>query len=155
MKTIKKILFISSAIVLLAVGCNKPADQRGQTTNPAQTQPNYDKQVFTEPPMTPGQGDPDTIGVGQKVVGSSVKELGEIYFVSKETTGLSLLKMAHKLETKSYEGIGEMVIAIDDIKADSKHFWEFFVNGKSSNVGASSYKLQNKDEVLWKLSEIK
>jgi hypothetical protein len=74
-------------------------------------------------------------------------------FVQGETA-IQLLKNGHTVDVKEYPGIGEMVLAIGGIKADSQHFWEFFVNGKSSNVGASSYVLKNGDKIEWKLSTI-
>ncbi len=68
---------------------------------------------------------------------------------------LTLLKAGHKTETKSYKGIGELVTSIDGVKADSKHFWSFYVNGKQSQTGASSYTTKSGDKITWKLEEIK
>ena len=66
----------------------------------------------------------------------------------------SLLKTTHQVQTKEYAGIGEFVESIDGIKPDSNHFWAFYVNGKSFDVGASSYKPQNGDKIEWKLVKI-
>lgn len=68
---------------------------------------------------------------------------------------LALLKEKHKVETKSYKGLGELVISIDGVKADSKHFWSFNVNGKEASVGAGSYTTKNGDKITWKLEVIK
>lgn len=68
---------------------------------------------------------------------------------------LDLLKRSHKVQTKTYEGIGELVTSIDDVSADSKHFWSFYVNGQQSQVGASNYMAKATDTIAWKLEEIK
>lgn len=68
---------------------------------------------------------------------------------------LQLLKQSHRVETKNYEGIGELVTSIDDTAADSKHFWSFYVNGQQSQVGAGTYVTKSGDNIVWKLEEIK
>jgi uncharacterized protein YxeA len=67
---------------------------------------------------------------------------------------LELLKASHKVETKTYEGMGELVTSIDGVTPDSKHFWAFYVNGQQSQVGASSYTTKATDNIEWKLEEI-
>src|SRR5215204_1880063 len=52
---------------------------------------------------------------------------------------LELLKSKYKVETKEYSGMGEMVTSINDVKPDSKHFWGFYINGESAQVGADAY----------------
>lgn len=88
----------------------------------------------------------------QKVDGSSLNK--SFYSITAGETAILLLKSDHSVQTTEYPGLGEMVQSIDGVSADSKHFWEFFVNGKSSNVGASSYVLKDSDAVEWKLSVI-
>ena len=90
--------------------------------------------------------------VGEVVFGSDLAEQPSD-FISGQTA-LDLLKFKHKVVINTYSGIGEFVVSIDGMKPDSKHFWEFFVNGKSSNVGASSYVLKEGDKIEWKLSAI-
>lgn len=68
---------------------------------------------------------------------------------------LALLKASHKTETKSYKGLGELVTSIDGVKADSKHFWSFYVNGKQAQVGAGAYTTKSGDKLTWKLEVIK
>lgn len=70
-------------------------------------------------------------------------------------TALELLKDSHEIKTETYEGFGELVTSIDGVSADSKHFWAFYVNGKESQVGASTYKAKSTDKITWKLEEIK
>lgn len=54
-------------------------------------------------------------------------------------TALATLKASHKVETKTYTGLGEYVVSIDGVAGDATHYWSFNVNGKSSDVGAGSY----------------
>lgn len=68
---------------------------------------------------------------------------------------LELLKQTHKVETKTYKGIGELVTSIDGVSPDSKHFWAFYVNGQQSQVGAGAYTAKGTDTVIWKLEEVK
>lgn len=68
---------------------------------------------------------------------------------------LSLLKEKYKVETKTYKGLGELVVSIDGVKPDSKHFWAFYVNGKQSQTGAGAYTTKAGDKIAWKLEEIK
>jgi hypothetical protein len=69
-------------------------------------------------------------------------------------TALELLKASHKVETKTYEGIGELVTSIDGVAPDSKHFWALYVNDAQSQVGASQYVTKATDTITWKLEEI-
>lgn len=68
---------------------------------------------------------------------------------------LALLKASHATETKSYKGLGELVTSIDGVKADSKHFWSFYLNGEQAQVGAGSYTTKSGDKITWKLEAIK
>ncbi|HEX5797674.1 MAG TPA: DUF4430 domain-containing protein [Candidatus Saccharimonadales bacterium] len=68
---------------------------------------------------------------------------------------LELLKQKYKVETENYEGLGELVTSIEGVKPDKKHFWAFYVNGKQSQVGASTYKTKDNDKITWKLEEIR
>jgi len=67
---------------------------------------------------------------------------------------LSLLKTNYNVETKSYEGLGELVTNINGVVPDSKHFWAFYVNEKQSQVGASQYETKSSDVLTWKLEKI-
>lgn len=77
------------------------------------------------------------------------------YKGSEGKNALELLKQAHTIETKSYEGLGELVTAIDGKAAASNQFWAFYINGQQSQVGASAYITKNGDTIVWKLEEIK
>jgi len=156
----KKIILLSAAIFLLAAGCNKAQPQTG---NQPISQSSFAKatedksanqqivQATTTKPSSDVMGAP-VITVTQTVEGSNLNKLSDV--IPAGENAVDLLKADHQIDTKLYNGIGEMVLSIDGIKPDSKHYWEFFVNGKSSNVGPSSYVLKNGDKIEWKLSLI-
>lgn len=66
---------------------------------------------------------------------------------------LDLLKGKYTVETQSFSG-GEFVSSINGIKPDANHFWAFYINGQSSNVGAGSYVTNDGDVIDWKLEAI-
>jgi hypothetical protein len=135
---IRKLLLSSSVIVLLAAGCNQQSKiSRQQAVPVVQVQPQSN--VATPAPQTTPK------------VTDYVKYTG---VGGKNALDLLKAKYPNQVQTKNYSGIGEFVQSIAGAAADSKHFWEFFVNGKSSNVGASSYTTKNGDVLEWKLSAI-
>jgi len=101
-----------------------------------------------KPDYTPGY-----VIVTETVDGSTSNEP---YNKVKDTaTAFDLLSTTHQVTFKDYgSGMGEFVESIDGAIPDGKHFWEFYINGKSSNVGASSYTLKDGDKIEWKLSVI-
>ena len=133
----KKVVFLL-AILLLAVSCSKP--QSFAPNSPASQQI----------PLISSSSLGTSLNSNAKPSPYYVKYSG-----AEGKNALELLKIAHKIETKNYPGVGEFVESIDGVKGDSKHFWEFFVNGKSSNVGAGSFITKNGDIIEWKLSELK
>jgi hypothetical protein len=68
---------------------------------------------------------------------------------------LELLQQSHKLETKTFEGMGVLVTSIDGKAADFDHFWALYVNGQQSQVGADAYITKAGDKLEWKFEEIK
>ena len=90
------------------------------------------------------------IKINQKIDGETIQTLS----IKDGSTALDLLKMSHDLKTKNYGSLGELIIGIDGRMADGQNFWEFFINNKSSNVGASSYTLKNGDVIEWRFSKI-
>lgn len=69
-------------------------------------------------------------------------------------TALAILKSSYNVETKTFDGIGEMVTGINGVAPDSKHFWAFYVNGKQAEVGAGQYQTKSGDKISWKLEKI-
>lgn len=69
-------------------------------------------------------------------------------------TALELLKSSYNVETKSYEGLGEMVTSINGVVPDSKHFWALYIGDAQSQVGADTYVTKNGEAITWKLEAI-
>lgn len=65
-------------------------------------------------------------------------------------TALELLKENAQVETQSYEGIGELVVAINDRPSTSDHFWIFYINGEPAQVGAGAYETKPTDRLSWR-----
>jgi uncharacterized protein DUF4430 len=63
---------------------------------------------------------------------------------------LTLLKKHAAVQTKHYS-FGDFVTAINGSVGNGPKYWTFYVNGKESNVGASSYSTKNGDTITWKL----
>jgi hypothetical protein len=165
----KKVIILSAAIFLLAAGCgkaqpervNKPVSQSANqqvsvpANQPSQAplaspQPVAKAQIKSKPDIA--APDVNTFTVYEIVDGPGQNQSS--YQASSTENAFRLLSLTHKVQATSYSGIGEFVSSIDGTASDSKHFWEFFVNGKSSNVGASTYVLKSGDSIEWKLSAI-
>lgn len=128
---IRKLLKLSSLLILVTLvsaGCIK------QSANDSVNVPEHIQQPTPPPPTT--QTTITYAGVDGK-------------------NALELLKMNHQITTKTFSGVGEFVETINGAKPDEKHFWAFYVNGKSSNVGADQYQTKSSDTIEWKLEEIK
>lgn len=71
-------------------------------------------------------------------------------------SGATALDLIQQIATISSSGKGEMafITTIDGRQADNgkKEFWEMLVNGKPSQVGAGTYKVQDKDKIEWRIS---
>lgn len=179
-----KILVATSAIFLLAAACNKTQTTKPQTNNqptlqqahqqPAVTNLNGQPKPQTHQPagtttqpapvqnpnivtQTVGQATkpeskPGFIIITQTVEGSNLN--GPYLQILTGATAQDSLTISHNVAYTNYGSMGIFVQSIDGITPDSKHFWEFFVNGKSSNVGASSYTLKDGDKIEWKVSTI-
>ncbi|MCL2342192.1 MAG: DUF4430 domain-containing protein [Firmicutes bacterium] len=48
---------------------------------------------------------------------------------------------------------GAFITSINDIKQDSNHFWNYYINGEYANVGVSAYEVQNNDKIEFRLEE--
>jgi len=113
-----------------------------------------------EPPLPPSvisSANPPAVVQEKPIVQTKPEEKPAQTFSYKGVDGknaLELLKINHKVETKDFSGLGEYVEAIDGIKPDSKHFWKFFINGKSATVGAGTYVTKNSDMLEWEIDKI-
>jgi len=142
MKKNLKILFIASAAIFVAAGCN----QNQVSSSKYQVAGNQNQSPSTTVIQT------QSLTVTETVEGSNLNKSN--YQIAEGKNALDLLKSTHQVTTKEYSGIGEFVESIDGIKPDNKHFWAFYVNGASSNVGASAYILKDNDKIEWKLEAI-
>lgn len=121
-----KVSIIVLAILLLAAGCS--------------------------PSAAPAQNQPATQNSDQTQAQTEPREFS--YNGLEGQDALSLLKLAYAVETKDFGSLGEMVVGINGVKPAKDEFWAFYVNGQSSNVGASSYITKNDDKIEWKLEKI-
>lgn len=87
-------------------------------------------------------------------VGTSVnaqQQLTDIkYHGQNGVDALTLLKKNADVTTKHYS-FGDLVTSIDGSYGTGPKYWTFYVNGKESDVGASSYITKNADTLEWKL----
>lgn len=143
----KKFFLFTAAFIFLAAGCGKQIETKPEVQK---IEKQYDAPAPEANLSVPAQ---KNFKVYQSVEGSGIYKPS--YSVAENQNALELLKNSHVVETKSYGQMGEFVLSIDGIKPDNQHFWQLYVNGKSSSVGAGSYVLKEGDKVEWKLSEIK
>lgn len=62
-------------------------------------------------------------------------------------------KADDKLKSESYEDLGEFITGIGGVDADPEaNFWSFYVNGSFQNMGASSTKVTNGDNIQFILT---
>jgi len=141
MKKFGKILLVSAVVFLLGAGCNKIQPIKDQGIDSKKTE-----QANQQPANLLIAEDKNT----------EVKPAQDIikYNGQEGKNALEILKSKYTVETKSFGSVGEFVESINGIKPDSKHFWEFFVNGKSSSIGAGSYITKSTDVLEWKLGEV-
>lgn len=98
--------------------------------------------VITEPQITMTNGS------------NNVSKIG-FQFSYKGEDGKTALELLQKKATIKTSGTGEnaYVTTISNIAANSKNeYWQFFINDKSSMVGAGSYTTKSTDTITWKLS---
>ncbi|GEM_PF-1290557 len=78
---------------------------------------------------------------------------GEI--VKQGDTVLGLLETLERqggitIEKRNFPGLGIFVEAIQGVHNTSNSYWQFWVNGEYSKIGASQYALKDGNRVLWK-----
>ena len=54
------------------------------------------------------------------------------------------------IEKRNFPGLGVFIEAIHGVHNTNNSYWQFWVNGEYSKVGASQYELKDGDKVLWK-----
>ena len=92
------------------------------------------------------------IGVEQKISGDKKTETFQKYETEANKTALDLLRRSASVVTKG-EKENAYIVEINGRKADERknEFWAFYLNGKTAQVGAGSYKLKNGDKIEWKI----
>jgi len=85
--------------------------------------------------------------------GSAQKISQSLDFQKGENLLDTMLKTNLKIETKTYAGLGSIIEGINGFKsgADGK-YWQYWINSKYSQVGASAYQIQPGDVIEWKLT---
>lgn len=83
----------------------------------------------------------------------------KIASVKEDTTAWEATKKAigeENLEYKDYGGdLGIFISAINNVKPTGNKFWLFKVNGQGADIGVSSYKLKQGDQIEFVISEPK
>lgn len=94
--------------------------------------------------------------VGQESLVQISEDGTSVSYVGVEgQTALSLLKQYTNVDTEEFTGIGEYVVSINGVSADStNNFWGFYVNGEQAQVGAGEYISTNGDEIEWRLENV-
>lgn len=60
---------------------------------------------------------------------------------------------SQRVKTQDFGGdLGLLITSFDDVDAKGNQFWEFLVNGKTSEVGISGYKVKDGDVLEFRLS---
>lgn len=70
-------------------------------------------------------------------------------------SALALLKQYADVQTEEFAGIGEYVVSINGVAADStNNFWAFYVNDQQAQVGAGDYITESSDKIEWRLEDV-
>lgn len=106
---------------------------------------------------------PNSISQNQEVVKEfkadlkvSLDDQEKNYDIS-QYIGMAVLDAMEKAGIKiEKSGVGEnaFLTGIEGRTAstDKREFWEFLVNGNQAEVGAGTYKIQNNDQIQWKIT---
>jgi Domain of unknown function (DUF4430) len=64
---------------------------------------------------------------------------------AKALDALELTLGENNVSTQEFSGLGALITGFYGVQAQGNNFWEFLVNGESSDVGVSSYEVKNGD----------
>jgi hypothetical protein len=88
---------------------------------------------------------------GARTVTNAQHQLSQISYNGQNgVNAYVLLKKYATVQAKQYS-FGIFVSAINGVVGDGPKYWTLYVNGKMSNVGASSYITKNSDKLTWEL----
>jgi hypothetical protein len=91
--------------------------------------------------------------------------VGDRTYKLRFTTGEKLIDAMERLQlisdqpfslvTKEYTGMGKFVEEINGVKNSptTNEYWGYYINGKSAQIGASSYILKEGDNIEWKYAK--
>lgn len=137
-KLLGKISLLSSLVIFLAAACNQSTAANSPAQNPS--------------PVAVSSGEQE-IHVTEKV-DSDFSDESFYYYPEENKSALDILQSKHKVDLKNFSGLGEMVVGINGQEADSKHVWQFFINGQISTASPASYKPVDGDSLEWKFSAV-
>lgn len=90
-----------------------------------------------------------TLNTAQTTTPDSTWENNILTYSGKDgITAEDLIKQVAKV-TKDQYG---MIASINDVAPNNTQYWQFNVNGASSNEGAGTYVTKDTDTITWKLS---
>jgi hypothetical protein len=69
-------------------------------------------------------------------------------------TAFTLLDQRAEIEFTDYGSAGKFVTSINDLSGNDDHFWAFYVNGESSQTGASQTQIEAGDIVKFRYEAI-
>ena len=86
--------------------------------------------------------------------GSGAEKISQsLNFQKGENLLDAMIQTNLKIETKTYVGLGSIIESINDFKSGTNgKYWQYWVNGKYSQVGASAYQIQPGDVIEWRFS---
>jgi hypothetical protein len=86
-----------------------------------------------------------------QTVTNAQHQLTQISYSGKNgVNAYALLEKHATVKAKKYS-FGYFVTSINGTAGNGPKYWTLYVNGKESNVGASSYMTKNSDTITWKL----
>jgi hypothetical protein len=151
-----RLLILSLAsLLLLAAGCSRAGTSSGIGPQPVVRTP----EAPAPQNVASGNAPEAAVHAAPQQVSLRVNSLPSqgktSFYVADGSSAVAILRKDYTITTKNFQGLGEFVESIDGIKPDGAHFWAFYVNGKSSTIGASSFVPKPGDAMEWKLDEIK
>ncbi len=142
MKTKKLILILGGILILLVI---LVSGNRQSTTPPAQ----LENSPTIHPLVSPAEKFTLIIDFGN----SAEKISQSLNFQKGENLLDAMIQTNLKIETKTYVGLGSIIESINDFKSGTNgKYWQYWVNGKYSQVGASAYQIQPGDVIEWRFS---
>ncbi|MCX6710034.1 MAG: DUF4430 domain-containing protein [Candidatus Woesearchaeota archaeon] len=84
-----------------------------------------------------------------KTIGNTSES--EILF--NNVTAMKMLSQHHQVNITTHASYGAFISCIDSVCGEGGLFWAFYVNNKSSSVGAGSYMVNDGDSIEFRLTD--